>query len=280
MSIRRITSLTALLSFTLLLITIIVLYIVPQGRVAYWADWRLWGLTKTDWGNIHINLGLLFLIALFFHIYYNWKPLINYLKDKAKKIKVFTPEFNTAIVITLAFAVGTYLMVPPFSWVMSLNDHFKDSGAVKYGEPPYGHAELSSLKTFAKKLNLDLTKSMKLLDQAGYPVEDSMTTLQIIGKRYDISPQQIYETIQPALIVSDQTSGNKIALPESPPPGTGNLTLADFCTQYDLSSKLVIRELKAKGVSASADLTLKQVASHNQISPIDLYEIIKNIAQN
>ena len=57
-----------------------ILYIVPQGRVAYWADWKFWGLTKTDWGNIHINLGLLFLIALFIHIYYNWKPLINYLQ--------------------------------------------------------------------------------------------------------------------------------------------------------------------------------------------------------
>jgi hypothetical protein len=62
-----------------MVLTSIILYIVPQGRVAYWADWKLWGLTKTDWGNIHINLGLLFLIALFIHIYYNWKPLINYL---------------------------------------------------------------------------------------------------------------------------------------------------------------------------------------------------------
>ena len=164
-----------------MVLTSIILYVVPQGRVAYWADWRFWGLTKTDWGNIHINLGLLFLIALFVHLYYNWKPLINYLKDKAKKIKVFTHEFNAALVITVVFILGTYLLVPPFSWVMSLNEHFKDSGAEKYGEPPYGHAELSSLKTFAKKLKLDLTKSMELLDQAGYPVEDS-GVLQIIKR--------------------------------------------------------------------------------------------------
>lgn len=176
MNIRRITSLIASLAFVLMVLTSIILYVVPQGRVAYWADWRFWGLTKTDWGNIHINMGFLFLIALIVHLYYNWKPLINYLKDKAKKIKVFTPEFNGALVITIAFVVGTYLLVPPFSWIMSLNDHFKDSGAEKYGEPPYGHAELSSLRTFAKKLKLDLTKSMKLLDQAGYPVEDSMIT--------------------------------------------------------------------------------------------------------
>jgi hypothetical protein len=40
MKLRKITSLTALLSFVLMLVTSIILYIVPQGRVAYWADWR------------------------------------------------------------------------------------------------------------------------------------------------------------------------------------------------------------------------------------------------
>jgi hypothetical protein len=279
MSIRRVTSLTALASFLFLFITIIVLYVVPQGRVAYWADWRLWGLTKTDWGNLHINIGLLFLIALLLHIYYNWKPLISYLKNKAKRIKVFTFEFNLALVITIVCIAGTYFLVPPFSWVMSLNEHFKDSGARKYGEPPYGHAELSSLKTFTKKMNLDLTQSMYLLKKAGYPVEDDTITLQAVGKRYKIPPQQIYNTIKPASTVSDTVSGNKITIPESPPPGTGNLTLADFCAQYNLSSKMILRELKSYGITASSDLTLKQIAEQNQKSPNDLYETVKTIAK-
>ena len=126
MNIRRVTSLTALLSFILLLITIIVLYIVPQGRVAYWADWRLWGLTKSQWGNIHINVGLLFLLSIFLHIYYNWKALLNYLKDKAKNLKVLTREFNVALVLLCLFGVGTYLEVAPFAWVLQLNAHFKN----------------------------------------------------------------------------------------------------------------------------------------------------------
>ena len=279
MKIRKITSLTAGLAFIGMLVTSIILYVVHQGRVAYWADWKLWGLTKTDWGNIHINLGLLFLIALFLHIYYNWKPLINYLKDKSKRIKVFTSEFNAALIITILFVLGTYMMLPPFSWVMALNDHFKDSGAVKYGEPPYGHAELSSLKTFAKKLNLDLAKSKDLLKEAGYSVDDGSITLQAIGKQYHVPPQLIYETIKPASIVSNQGSEGKINLPDSPPPGTGNLTLADFCAQFNLSSKMIIRELKGQGILASADLTLKEIASQNQTSPIDLFEIIKTIVK-
>ena len=280
MKIRKITSLTASLAFVLMVLTSIILFIVPQGRVAYWADWRLWGLTKTDWGNIHINLGLLFLIALFVHIYYNWKPLISYLKNKAKQIKVFNPEFNSALVITIGFIVGSYFLVPPFSWVISLNEHFKNTGAEKYGEPPYGHAELSSLQTFTKKMNLDLAKSMELLDKAGYAVENSEITIETIGRRYNIPPQLIYETIKPAINITAQKSEGSSGLPESPHPGTGNLTLADFCTQFNLNMKLVVRELKKQGIEASEKQTLKKIATNNKISPIDVYERIKSIVQN
>ena len=45
MKIRRITSLTALISFTLLITTIVILYIVTPGQVAYRADWHMLGMT-------------------------------------------------------------------------------------------------------------------------------------------------------------------------------------------------------------------------------------------
>jgi len=68
MNMRKITSLTMLISFVLLVLTSVILYIVPQGRVAYWADWHLLGLSKSQWGNLHINLGFLFLLAGFLHL--------------------------------------------------------------------------------------------------------------------------------------------------------------------------------------------------------------------
>ena len=106
MKMRKITSLTAGVSFLLMVLTSIVLYILPQGRVAYWADWRLWGLSKSDWGNIHINMGFLFLAALCLHIYYNWRAITSYLKDKARRMKVFTPDFNVALIVTVVAAPG------------------------------------------------------------------------------------------------------------------------------------------------------------------------------
>jgi hypothetical protein len=278
LKIRKITSLTAALSFVLMLLTSIVLYIVPQGRVAYWADWRLWGLTKTEWGNIHINLGLLFLIALALHIYYNWKPLISYLKDKGRQMRVFTAEFNLALAITVAAVVGTYFLLPPFGWVMSLNDRFKEAGAETYGEPPYGHAELSSLNVFSEKMNLDLEKSMALLSAAGYPVEDGGETLQAVGRKYGIPPRTILEVIRPASL-ADRSDSAVQPLPDSPPPGTGNLTLADFGARYGLELKRLVGELKRQGIEADGETSLKQIASDNGTSPIDLYETIKGIAR-
>ena len=133
MKIRKIASLTAALSFIVMILTSIILYIVPQGRIAYWADWHLWGLTKTQWGDIHINTGILFLTALGLHIYYNWKPLINYLKDKAKNLKVFTKEFNVALIILVVFITGTYCKIPPFYSVLALSESIKDAAAEKYG---------------------------------------------------------------------------------------------------------------------------------------------------
>jgi hypothetical protein len=278
--IRKITSLTATLAFIGMVATSVILFVVPQGRVAYWADWRLLGLTKTHWGNIHINLGFLFLCTLGLHIYYNWRPLMSYLKNKMKKIKVFTPEFNVAMVITVVFVAGTYLSVPPFSMILDLNDHFKDTGAEKYGEPPYGHAELSSLKTFANKMNLDLEKSMELLNQAGYTLNTSETTLEAIGRQYNVPPQLIYETIKPATIESAPNAKSTAMLPDTPPPGTGSIILADFCAQFDLNMKLIIRELKKQDIAASEELTLKTIAEKNNTSPIEIYEKIKIIVQS
>jgi len=43
---------------------------------------------------------------------------------------------------------------------------------------------------------------------------------------------------------------------------------------------MIIRELKGQGILAYADLTLKEIASQNQTSPIDLFEIIKTIVKS
>ena len=277
MQIRKIASLVAALSFIIMALTSFILYIVPQGRIAYWANWHLWGLTKEQWGNIHINTGILFLIALGFHVYYNWKLIISYLKDKAKNLKVFTKEFNIALLLTLLVISGTHFGIPPFSSILAISQDIKDMAAEKYGEPPYGHAELSSLKTFSKKMGIDLKESIERLKKAGYEFEGENQTILEISKQNKVSPKQIYITIKPNDTESAGPIGIVEKLPGSPPPGTGNLTLADLCSRYNLNMKVVNRGLAKEGIKASEELTIKKIAEKNHMSPIDIYEKIKSI---
>jgi len=278
MKIKKIASLTALLAAILMLLTAFVLYIVPHGRIANWADWHLLGLNKSQWENIHLNFGLLFLIALGVHIYYNWKPIMSYMKDKAKRFKLFTKEFNFALILIIIFGLGTYFEVPPFSSFLALSESIKDGAAEKYGNPPYGHAELSSLKTFAKRTGIDVKQGLEYLNKNGCRVKNEMQTLAEIGRINNISPQQVYDTMKPATGTSSLHAGEPRKLPDAAPGGMGNLTLADLCSQFNLNMRVITRGLGKQNIKAREDMTLRQIAEKNQISPIDVYEGIKAIA--
>ncbi len=138
---RKITSMTMLVTLAVLVLNSIVLYVAPEGRIAYWADWRFLGLTKTEWGDQHITIGFLFLLTSLLHLYYNWGVVKSYLKNKVKEIKVFTLPCNIALVITSLIIVMTYFQVPPVSYVLDLSAHFKSSAVEKYGEPPRGQRQ-------------------------------------------------------------------------------------------------------------------------------------------
>ena len=273
MNLRKTTSLTALLSFVAMLATSIILYVVPQGRVAYWADWHLLGLDKTQWGDLHINMGLLFLLAIALHIFYNWKAILAYLKDKARRIRIFTPDFSVALAITLVLSVGTLLSIPPFDWPLAFNTHLKDAAASKYGEPPYGHAELSPLDQFTRRTELDLAAALAALDAAGIPVDSPRETLQAIARRSGRAPQDLFLIMQGAL-----TAALPQGLPDTPPPGTGQKTLTDLCQSYRLPVDRMTAALRQGGLQIEPELTLKEVGAMNGISPSEVYEALREAA--
>lgn len=63
--IRRFVSLTLVFSFLLLAASSIMLYVVPEGRVAYWSHWSALSFSKEQWGAMHITGGFMFLIFFF-----------------------------------------------------------------------------------------------------------------------------------------------------------------------------------------------------------------------
>lgn len=275
MKIRTIVSMTLLISFIFLLMTSIILYIVPHGRVAYWSDWHLWGLKKDQWGDLHINLGFLFLFTGMLHVYYNWKPLLAAMKNRARQVSLFTPAFSTGVIVTMVVCVGTLLNVPPMSTVLKLGETIKERAADNYGEPPYGHAELSSLKLFARRTSLDLEKAMQLLKAKSIHCKGSGQTILGIAKENHLTPKQVYEIIEPAL----QFSSQKTVFPDTPPPGFGRRTLAEICSEFDIDITLTLQALATKKITAGQKQTIVEIAAANSMDPHALFTILHDIVR-
>lgn len=281
MNIRKITSMTMLASLVLLLVNSVVLYIVPEGRVAYWADWHMAGLTKTAWTEQHVTVGVLFLIASVLHMFFNWPVITAYMKNKAREIRVFTGSFNTAVLITLLVAVGTYYEVPPMSTIVHISGELKEGGARKYGEPPYGHAELSSLALFAKKEGIDAGKALELIRQAGLTVESSKETLKNIAVNNRLTPQQVYEIIKPAAIEAEAAATEPAAaagavnFPDHPRPGFGKRSLEEVCTELGLNLEMIVSGLKNMGIDCNGSQSIKDIGEASGKEPMEIFEAIR-----
>ncbi|WP_419786853.1 DUF4405 domain-containing protein [Pseudodesulfovibrio sp.] len=267
---RKTISLTALLSFVVTLITSVVLYIVPHGRVAYWADWTFLGLSKDQWDGTHITIGTLFIVSLLLHIWLNWKPLMAYMKNRAREMVVLTGPMVVAVVLTLFVFFGTLLGLPPMRQILDFSASIKDEAVNTYGNPPFGHAELSELEKFCGYLGLDVDKAVAALKDAGYALNEGKATLvKDIAKSKGVSPQRVFEDIRAGM---GEGAGT---LPADPPQGLGRMSLADVCKGFGLSEQDVLARLKAKSIEAKPEMTIKEIAASGGLQPRDIYNILR-----
>ena len=268
---RKITSLTTLLSFIVTIVTSVVLYIVPHGRVANWADWTFLGMTKDDWGGTHTTVGTLFVIAGLVHLWLNWKPITAYMKNKARELVVMTKPMIAALALTVFVFAGTLLGWPPMQQFLEFSEAVKEGAVATYGNPPYGHAEDSQLRKFCGYLGFDAAKAMAVLKEAGYALDKGdQTPIKDIARSRNVSPQQVFDDIR-AGMGSDPFS----ALPSEPPQGLGKLKLVDVCKSFGLSVDEAVARLSTASFQASPDMTLKEIATQGGQMPRDVYNALR-----
>lgn len=268
---RKITSLTSFLTFIVTFITSVVLYAVPHGRVANWADWTFWGMSKDDWGAVHTTVGTLFIIALLLHLWLNWKPLMAYMKNRAREMVVMTAPMVVSLALTAYVFAGTLMGLPPMRQLLDYSTQIKESAAGVYGNPPYGHAEDSSLKKFCGYLGFDLAEAMEALVKAGYALEKGgQSVIRDIARTRNASPQQVFDDIRSALGKDPFSS-----LPATPPEGVGKLRLADLCASFGLDLNEAMARLEARSFAPAPDLSIKEIAARAEAAPRDVYAALR-----
>ena len=225
-------------SMIMMIYTGIELYIAPHGRVAYWTNWELFGWSKDQFADVHTTFMVLFIAATLLHIYYNWKPLTSYMKNQAKAFVFFTKEMLVAVSIVLLFLFGTLYTVVPFSTFLDFGEEMKESWVEKSQEPPYGHAEESTLKDFTQKTGYDIEQLLSVLNQHG--IEASQTdTLENIAIDQGKTPGEIFSLITASL-------GSKT----HNPTGLGRKSVEQVAKALGMESDQFIQALEKMGIEA------------------------------
>lgn len=277
---RKIVSLTTLWSFIGMTFTGIILFIVPEGRVAYWADLHIIGLTKDQWGDLHTTISALFMISGLLHTYLNWNAIVLYFKSKAKKIVVFTPSFTISTIIFLIFVVGTYYKVSPFKDLLVLSDKVKESWREKVGTPPYPHAELSKLNDLCKKEGLDINVVVQILKDNNVQFSSPDEKFLDISRKNKFSPSSLWDLIESKYdeyedkIEGANNATSEKMVSENQPTGLGKMKLSEFSKKYKISIDDAIITLKKEGFNPKEDMTLKEIAEQKQVVPMDLYDLL------
>jgi len=254
-----------MLSFIIITVSSGVLYFIADRQVTSWTNWKFLGLDKQQWDNLHINLGIFFLVMIIWHIYFNWKPIKNYLKIK-KELKVFTKEFNVALIFVMIFTVGTITMTLPFSFLVNIGNGIKAKNSLENGNPPFGYAEYSTLEDFCTLASIDISIAKAKLKENNIVINSTKDILKIIAKTNNISPKEIF-----LIIKSDST---RFDLPTDIPVGIAQKSLQKLSTEYKIDLDKFIKHLKYYNIEATEKINFKRIASKNNLHPAQLYNIL------
>jgi len=260
---QRVISLSLGLVFVLVSLSSGVLYFIADRRVTSWNNWSFLWLDKQQWDNLHINLGILFLVLLVWHIYYNWKPIKNYLKVK-KEWVFFTKEFNFSLGLVSLFIVGTLGMVLPFSFMVNIGNGIK-AMKIKESTPPFAYAEEATLRDFCLILDINLTKAIKIIHGNKKHIISQDETLKQIAKHKGTSAKNIYAMIK--------TLGKKPPFPTDLPVGIAHKSIEELSHTYILDIKKTLKHLKSYGIDTDKNTAFKKIAKSYHLHPATLYNM-------
>jgi hypothetical protein len=279
LNLRGLTSLVAAAGFIVLVVSGMVAYVVPHGRIAYWTDWTFLGMTKTNWVDVHVLAGLLFVLAGLFHICFNWKLLAAYVVGNTQKGRGLKTEGIITVALLALFVVSGIYRIPPLSYFMDLSESLKGSWVSREYEPPFGRAELLGLNSFCKKMEIPLEQAVAALAANGIAAPDMNESLQDMAKRARVAPLKLYTMIKHLEAKPGPASAGFTLTPQMVEEryagsGIGKKTISDISASMNLDASRIMQRLEALGILARVEEPLKQAAERNRLQPIELLKVI------
>jgi hypothetical protein len=259
-------------SFLIVLISGIVLYIAPPGRVSNWSNWALFGFSKAGWQAIHTIFSLTFVFLSVFHlIVFNWKVLWFYFVSKTSNGINKQKELFVSIALVIVVFLGTYFNTQPFKAVMDFSEWTTESWEIIEEQAPVPHAELLTIRELSGKyIKMSSDSILLLIRGKGLKADSTGQTISKISELNNLTPAKLYSIIFPASHDKSIKTENKIQL-----QGLGRKTINDISKELGKNVNDVIEVLRKNNISAIPEDKIKIIADRTGKMPTEIMKIIE-----
>ncbi len=193
---RGFASLGSGFAFLVMVVSGVVLYVAPRGRVANWTEWSVLGLDKEQWSDLHMAAAVLFLAVVVLHIIFNWRVLVNYVCSRPARPRARLRELAAAGILTVMVAAGTISELPPFSAVEKVNttikDYWEKRTADRVTRAPSTWVQEANLPSFAAWAGVSFADMMSAFEEAGYPVKDPTMSINEFARHHGVSSEILF----------------------------------------------------------------------------------------
>ena len=236
---RSFVSYFLLFSGVVLIVSGVVLYIAPSGRVAHSTDWHLLWMDKEAWEAVHTNIGYASIILGVVHLVLNWKVLVNYLWSRARHAYQLKSEVVVSLALTVVVLLGSAWSWPLFSDVMTLGETFANAWE-------------------------DDSSAVVHIEEQETPTPDDAASEE--------------DAAAPTATEADTaTAEDEHIEGEGGPPsnaGWGRFTVAEMCEQNGVAVEDGLAHLAAYGIQAAENDRIRTLADESGYSPAEVVDIV------
>lgn len=259
-------------TFLIIVLSGIVLFVAPPGRISNWTNWTLLGFTKSQWQSVHTIITFSFAILSIFHLFFlNWNVFWSYIRKKSTAGFARYREFLISTLLVILFFAGAWFKFQPFGAVMEYGESLKNGWEVNGPPSPVAHAELLTVEQLSLKyLSVNPDTVLRLIREDGWKVSGSQQTLAQIGEFNQITPSELYNRI-----LAKTKSNIKNVDTGLPVQGIGRKTVKELSVELGKDVQVILRQLEAAGIKASSEDKIRAVAENAGISPVELYNLVR-----
>jgi len=146
----------------------------------------------------------------------------------------------------------------------------KEGWVKKSEEPPYGHAEESTLKDFSQKTGYELKQMLKVLSEHDIIASESQTLEEIAAKQGK-TPGYIFGLITSSL--GDNRTENQIT-------GLGRKSFEQIAKELKMDSEHFLKELESMGIKAEKKDKFKSTVENQGFNAREVVDGFSNRSLN